>query len=310
MDCATPFRLPGAIWIQRFLLGARGDRLLPGAQEHVLKQDNGKERFVQVVTDLSQAFALCAGTEEAIAIRDDIGFFQQVKIALAKPRGPRKATDELDHAVRQLVAKAIAPEGEIIDVFQAAGLKQPDISILSDQFLAEVRGLKCKNVAAELLAKLLGDEIKVRSKRNLVQSREFSEMLKKTLNAYHNRAIATQEVIEELIKLAKQLKGADQRGVDLGLNDEEVAFYDALAANDSALEIMGKDNFKVIATELVTQVRKSVTIDWTLRESARAKIRVMVKRILRKHGYPPDLEEQATKTVLAQAELLCADWAA
>jgi type I restriction enzyme, R subunit len=284
--------------------------LLPGAQEHILKQENGKDRFVQVVTELSQAFALCAGTDEAIAIRDDIGFCQQVKIALAKPRGPRKTTEELDHAVRQLVAKAIAPEGEIIDVFQAAGLKQPDISILSDQFLAEVRGLKYKNVAAELLAKLLGDEIKTRSKRNLVQSREFSEMLKKTLNGYHNRAIATQEVIEELIKLAKQLSEADKRGDDLGLNDDEVAFYDALAANNSALEVMGKDELKVIATELVTRVRKSVTIDWTLRESARAKIKVLVKRILRKHGYPPDLQDEATKLVLQQAELLCAEWAA
>ncbi len=284
--------------------------LLPGAQEHILKQENGKERFVQVVTELSQAFALCAGSDDAIEIRDDIGFFQAVKAALAKKRGERKSSEDLDHAVRQLVAKAIAPEGEIIDVFQAAGLKQPDISILSDQFLAEVRGLKYKNVAAELLAKLLGDEIKVRSKRNLVQSREFSEMLKKTLNAYHNRAIATQEVIEELIKLAKQLSEADKRGVDLGLNDDEVAFYDALAANNSALEVMGKDELKVIAVELVTQVRKSVTIDWTLRESARAKIKVLVKRILRKHGYPPDLQDDATKLVLQQAELLCAEWAA
>jgi type I restriction enzyme R subunit len=284
--------------------------LLPAAQEHILQQEDGKERFVQVVTELSQAFALCAGTEEAIEIRDDIGFFQAVKAALAKKRGERKSTEDLDHAVRQLVAKAITPEGEIIDVFQAAGLKQPDISILSDQFLAEVRGLKYKNVAAELLAKLLGDEIEVRSKRNLVQSREFSEMLKKTLNAYHNRANATQEVIEELIKLAKQLSEADKRGVDLGLNDDEVAFYDALAANNSAVQVMGKDNLKVIATELVTKVRKSVTIDWTLRESARAKIKVLVKRILRKHGYPPDLQDEATKLVLQQAELLCAEWAA
>lgn len=282
--------------------------LLPGAQEHILQQENGKERFVQIVTELSQAFALCAGSGEALEIRDDLGFFQAVKAALAKPRGERKSSESLDHAVRQLVAKAIVPEGEIIDVFTAAGLKQPDISILSDQFLAEVRGLKHKNVAAELLIKLLGDEIKVRSKRNLVQSREFSEMLKNTLNAYHNRAIATQEIIEELIQLAKQMSAANQRGVDLGLNDDEVAFYDALAANDSAVEAMGKDSLKVIATELVTQVRKSVTIDWTLRESARAKIKVLVKRILRKHGYPPDLEEEATKTVLAQAELLCAEW--
>ena len=284
--------------------------LLPGAQEHILKQENGKERFVQVVTELSQAFALCAGSDDAVEIRDDIGFFQAVKSALAKKRGEGKSTDALDHAVRQLVAKAIVPEGEIIDIFSAAGLKQPDISILSDQFLAEVRGLKYKNVAAELLAKLLGDEIKVRSKRNIVQSREFSEMLKKTLNAYHNRAIATQEVIEELIKLAKQLSEADKRGVDLGLSDDEVAFYDALAANNSAVEAMGKDSLKVIATELVTQVRKSVTIDWTLRESARAKIKVLVKRILRKHGYPPDLQDEATKLVLQQAELLCAEWAA
>jgi len=284
--------------------------LLPGAQEHILKQENGKERFVQVVTELSQAFALCAGTDEAIEIRDDIGFLQAVKAALAKKRGERKSSEDLDHAVRQLVAKAIAPEGEIIDVFQAAGLKHPDISILSDQFLAEVRGLKYKNLAAELLAKLLGDEIKTRSKRNLVQGREFSEMLKKTLNAYHNRAIATQEVIEELIKLAKEMNAANQRGADLGLNDDEVAFYDALAANNSAIQVMGKDNLKVIATELVTNVRKSVTIDWTLRESARAKIKVLVKRILRKHGYPPDLQDQATKLVLQQAELLCAEWAA
>jgi type I restriction enzyme R subunit len=165
-------------------------------------------------------------------------------------------------------------------------------------------------VAAELLAKLLGDEIKVCSKRNLVQSREFSEMLKKTLNAYHNRAIATQEVIEELIKLAKEMSAANQRGIDLGLNDDEVAFYDALAANNSAVEAMGKGELIVIAVELVTQVRKSVTIDWTLRESARAKIKVLVKRILRKHGYPPDLRDEATKLVLQQAELLCAEWAA
>lgn len=201
----------------------------------------------------------------------------------------------------------MADEG-IIDVFTAAGLKKPYISILSDQFLAEVRGLKHKNVAAELLAKLLGDEIKTRSPRNLVQSRAFSEMLKAALNAYHNRAIATQEVIEELIKLAKQMSAATKRGQELGLNDDEIAFYDALAANESAVQAMGNAELKVIAAELVTKVRQSVTIDWTLRESARSKIKVMVKRILKKHGYPPDLQEEATKTVLAQAELLCADW--
>ena len=197
----------------------------------------------------------------------------------------------------------------MIDVFTATGLKRPDISILSDQFLAEVRGLKHKNVAAELLEKLLKDEVKARSKRNLVQSQLFSQKLKKTLNAYHNRAIATQEVIEELIKLAKEMDAATKRGENLGLTDDEIAFYDALTANESAVQAMGDDKLKLIAVELITQVRRSVTIDWTLRESARARIRVMVKRILNRYGYPPDLQEEAVKTVLLQAELLCVDWA-
>jgi len=283
--------------------------LIPAGQEHVLQQEDGKTRFVQVVGDLSKAFALCASTDEAIELRDDISFFQALKAQLAKSSGSGKSPDELDHAIRQLVSKAIMADGQIIDVFTAAGLKKPDISILSEQFLTEVRGLKYKNVAAELLAKLLKDEVKTQSSRNLVQSRTFAEMLQKTLNAYHNRAIATQEVIEELIKLAKQMSAATQRGAKLGLSDDEIAFYDALAVNDSAVQVMGIDELKVIATELVTQVRKNVSIDWTVRESARAKIKVMVKRILKKHGYPPDLQEEATKTVLAQAELLYADWA-
>ena len=214
----------------------------------------------------------------------------------------------MDAAIRQLVAKAIVASGEIIDAFTAAGLKRPDIRILDDRFLSEVRGLKHKNVAAELLAKLLKDEIKVRSKRNLVLSQLFSEKLKKTLNAYHNRAIATQEIIEEFIKLAKELDAAGKRGEELGLSNDEVAFYDALSTNDSAREVMGDKQLKLIAAELITQVRKSVTIDWQHREGARAKIRVIVKRILKKYGYPPDLEEAAVKTVLLQAELLCADW--
>jgi type I restriction enzyme R subunit len=212
-------------------------------------------------------------------------------------------------AVRQLVSKAITTAGQVIDVFTAAGLPKPDISILSDQFLAEVRGLKHKNVAAELLEKLLKDELKVRARKNLVQIQLFSEKLKKTLNAYHNRAIATQEVIEELIKLAKELDVATKRGEDLGLTDEEVAFYDALADNNSAREVMGDDKLREIATELVSLIRKNVTIDWTLRESAQAKIRVMVRRILNRFGYPPDMQDAAVKLVLAQANLLCADWA-
>lgn len=264
---------------------------------------------MQVVTDISRAFALCAASDEATNIRDDVSFFQALQAALNKQSSSNgKTPEQINAAIRQLVSQAITTEGQVIDVFTAAGLPRPDISILSDQFLAEVRGLKHKNVAAELLEKLLKDELRVRSKRNLVLSRLFSEKLKKTLNAYHNRAIATQEVIEELIKLAKELDAASKRGDDLGLTDDEVAFYDALAANESAVEAMGDDKLKVIAAELISKVRQSVTIDWTLRESARARIRVMVKRILNKYGYPPDLQEEAVKTVLAQAELLCADW--
>lgn len=264
---------------------------------------------MQVVTELSRAFALCPASDEATAIRDDVSFFQTLQAALNKQSSShRKTPEQIDAAIRQLVSKAITTEGRVIDVFTAAGLPKPDISILSDGFLAEVRGLKHKNVAAELLEKLLKDELKVRAKRNLVQSQVFSEKLKKTLNAYHNRAISTMEVIEELIRLAKDLDAATKRGEDMGLTDDEIAFYDALATNESAVQAMGDAKLKVIAAELITQVRKSVTIDWTLREGARVKIRVMVKRILNKHGYPPDLQEEAVKTVLAQAELLCAEW--
>jgi type I restriction enzyme R subunit len=283
--------------------------LLPPGQECILSQEDGKPRFVQVVTDLSRAFALCAASDEATEIRDDVSYFQAIQSALNKKSGTSSKTPEqVDAAIRQLVSMAITTDGHVIDVFTAAGLQKPDISILSEQFLAEVRGLKHKNVAAELLEKLLKDEIKVRSKHNLVQSELFSEKLKKALNAYHNRAIATQEVIEELIKLAKELETAGKRGEELGLTDDEVAFYDALAANDSAVQAMGDAKLKVIAAELISRVRTSVTIDWTLRESARTKIRVIVKRILNKFGYPPDLQEEAVKTVLRQAELLCANW--
>jgi type I restriction enzyme R subunit len=302
--------LHGFNW-DKWVAGKSAERLalIPAGQEHILEQEDGKKRFVQIVTDLSRAFALCAASDEATEIRDDVSFFQAIQAALNK-QSPhsRKTPEQIEAAVRQLVSKAITADSQIIDVFTAAGLPKPDISILSDQFLAEVRGLKHKNVAAELLEKLLKDELKVRAKHNLVQSQLFSEKLKKTLNAYHNRAIATQEVIEELIKLAKEMDAAAKRGDSLGLTEDEVAFYDALAANESAVKAMGDDKLKVIAAELITQVRKSVTIDWTLRESARAKIKVMVKRILNKYGYPPDLQEEAVKTVLLQAELLCADW--
>lgn len=281
-------------------------QLIPAGQEHILEQQDGKKRWVQVVTELSRAFALCAASDEATEIRDDVSFFQALQAALNKQSSQiRKTPEQIDAAIRQLVSKAITTDGEVIDVFTAAGLKQPDIGILDDRFLAEVRGLKHKNVAAELLEKLLKDELKVRSKHNLVQSQVFSEKLKKTLNAYHNRAISTMEVIEELIRLAKEVQKSGNR---TGLTPDEWAFYDALATSDSAKQAMGDDKLKLIAAELIVKVRQSVTIDWTLREGARAKIKVMVKRILNKYGYPPDLQEDAVKTVLAQAELLCAEW--
>jgi type I restriction enzyme R subunit len=284
--------------------------LLPAAQEHILVQEDGKPRWLRAVSDLSQAFALCAASAEATSIRDDLSFFQAVRAALAKASGGSRPGTDLDAAIKQLVSKAVAASDQVIDIFSAAGLKKPDISILSDEFLAEIRSLEHKNVAAELLRKLLTEEINLRSKRNVVQSRAFSEMLKKAVLAYQNRAIATQEIIEELIRLAKEMRDAARRGEDLGLSDDELVFYDALAQNESAVQAMGIAELKVIAAELVIQVRKSVTIDWTVRESARAKIRVMVRRILKKHGYPPDLREEATILVLEQAEALCAEWAA
>ncbi len=290
--------------------------LLPAAQEHILaagakepKPEEYRQRFLQAVTELSKTFALAVPNDQALAIRDDVGFFQAVRAAMTKGGGEKKRSDEeRDAAIRQIISRAVASD-EVVDIFAAAGLKKPDISILSEQFLAEVRGMPQKNLAVELLRKLLGGEIKVRSRKFLIQSKSFSEMLERAIRKYQNRAIEASAVIEELIKLAKDMREADQRGENSGLTEEERAFYDALANNDSAVSAMGSKELRVIATELVTQVRHSVTIDWTVRESARAKIKVMVKRILRRHGYPPDLQDEAVKTVLAQAELLCADWA-
>jgi type I restriction enzyme R subunit len=281
---------------------------LPEAQEHILKQQDGKERFLKSVTELAQAFSLSVPNERALTIRDDIAFFQTLRIVLSKRTGMTgKSTEEIEFALKQLVSKAISSDG-IIDVFSAAGLKKPDISILSDEFLAEVKSMPHRNLAVELLERLLGDEIKTRSKKNLVQAKSFSELLERALKKYQNRAIETAQVIEELIQLARDMKAADKRGDDLKLSTDEIAFYDALEVNDSAVKVLGDENLRIIAKELVDTVKKNVTIDWNVRESARAKLRVMVKRILKKYGYPPDKQEHATQVVLQQAELLCRDW--
>jgi type I restriction enzyme R subunit len=291
--------------------GTAAERLaiLPLAQEHVLIQPGVKERFIKAVTDLTAAFALAAPHPEARAIRDDVGFFQAVRAILSKRApGETRTEEEIEHALRQIVSRAVASE-EVIDIFKAAGLKKPDISILSDEFLAEVRGMPQRNLAVELLRKLLSGELQIRRRKNLVQARSFAEMLEESIRRYQNRAIEAAQVIEELIALAKDMREADARGENLGLSEEEVAFYDALETNDSAVKVLGDDTLRTIARELVKTVRANVTIDWTLRENVRAHLRVLVKRILRKYGYPPDKQEKATQTVLEQAELLCNNWA-
>jgi type I restriction enzyme R subunit len=286
--------------------GKPGERLaiLPAAQEHILKQENGKERLLDAVRDLLHAFALAVPHEEALRIRDDVDFFQAVRAVLIKHApGETKTQEELDLAVRQIVSRAVASEG-VVDIFAAAGLQKPDISILSDEFLAEVRGMPQRNLAVELLRKLLSGEIRTRRKKNVVQARSFAEMLEESIRRYQNRAIEAAQVIEEMIALAKQMRKANERGVDLNLNEEELAFYDALETNDSAVKVLGDETLRMIAQEVTKAVRNNVTIDWTLRENVRAQLRVIIKRILRKYGYPPDKQEKATQTVLEQVELL------
>ncbi len=295
----------------RWVSGTPGERvsLLPAALEHILAQEDGKDRLLRAVQDLSSAFALAVPHPEALRIRDDVGFFQAVRAALAKRApGEQKTDEELDHAVRQIISRAVASEG-VIDIFAAAGLPKPDISILSEEFLAEVKHMPQRNLAVELLRKLLAGEIRIRRRKNVVQARSFAEMLEQTLRRYQNRAIEAAQVIEELIALAREMREAQARGEQLGLTEDEVAFYDALETNDSAVKVLGDDTLRDIARELVSSVRANVTIDWTMRENVRANLRVIVKRILRKYGYPPDKQEKATQTVLEQAALLSAEWA-
>ncbi len=283
--------------------------LLPAAQEHVLAQEDGKERCLNAVRELSQAFALAVPHPETFRIRDDVGFFQAVRAALSKrATSEARPEEDLDLAVRQIISRAVASEG-VLDIFEAAGLDKPDISVLSNEFLAEVQGMPQRNLAVELLQKLLKGELSVRRRKNVVQARSFAEMLEQTLRRYQNRAIEAAQVIEELIQLAKEMREANARGEQLGLSDDELAFYDALEANDSAVQVLGDETLRAIARELVDTVRNNVTIDWTLRENVRAKLRAMVKRILRKHGYPPDKQEKATQTVLEQAEVVFEGWA-
>ena len=283
--------------------------LLPAAQEHVLAQEDGKERCLNAVRELSQAFALAVPHPETTRIRDDVGFFQAVRVRLLKRAATEARSDEeLDLAVRQIISRAVASEG-VVDIFSAAGLDKPDISVLSDEFLAEVEGMPHRNLAVELLQKLLRGEVSARRRTNVVQARSFAEMLEQTLRRYQNRAIEAAQVIEELIALAREMREADARGERLGLSEDELAFYDALEKNDSAVQVLGDETLRDIARQLVETVRNNVTIDWTLRENVRANLRRLVRRILREHGYPPDKQDKATRTVLEQAEVLSEGWA-
>ncbi|GMU39412.1 MAG: hypothetical protein AMXMBFR23_02780 [Chloroflexota bacterium] len=291
--------------------------LIPAAQEHILAlgngkngQKDGKDRLLDAVASLSRAFALAATSDFAQEIAADVAFFKTVRAALAKGATVNGRTEEeTNAAIRQIVESAIAPDG-VIDIFAAAGLQKPDISILSDDFLAEVREMPHQNLAVELLRKLLEGEITARRRKNVVQSRSFAELLEQSIRRYQNRAVETAQVIEELIALAKKMNEASRRGEELGLTDDELAFYDALETNDSAVAVLGDDTLRDIARELVERVKASTTIDWTVRENVRAQLRVIVRRTLRKHGYPPDKQEKATETVLEQAALLSSEWAA
>lgn len=278
-------------------------------EEHILGLKDGKERFIREVTLMSLALSLCVTREEVQPLLAEAAFFQAVKARLAKfdaPAGGGKSSLQIETAIRQIVDEALSSD-TVVDIFDAAGINKPDISgleILSDEFLDEVVGMQHKNLAIELLKKILNDELKIRSKTNLVKSRKLLEMLETAIKKYQNNLLTTAEIIEELIRIAKQIKEDDKEGERLGLNTDEVAFYNALEVNDSAVQVLGDETLKIIAREIADKVRSNATIDWTIRESARAKLMVLVRRTLTKYGYPPDKQKQAIETVLKQAELL------
>lgn len=290
-----------------FLTG--GHRLLAGAANHVLGLEDGKKRFADNALAMSKAFTLCCTLDEAKAVREEVAFLQAIKVLLTKRdiSAQKKTDEERELAIRQIIGNAVV-SGEVVDVFEAVGLDKPNIGLLDDEFLAEVRNLPEKNLAVELLERLLEGEIKSRFASNLTQEKKFSELLDGVIKRYQNRSIETAQVIEELIEMAKKFAAAGKRGERLGLNDDELAFYDALANNEASVRELGDKTLAKIAHELTTSLRQNVTVDWNNRDSVRAKLRLLVKRILRKYKYPPDQQEKAAQLVLAQAEALCEAW--
>lgn len=279
--------------------------LILSAEEHILGLENGRKRYIDEVTALSQAFSIAIPHEQAMDVKDEVAFFQAVKSRLVKfdSTGSGKIDEEVESVIRQVIDKALVTE-KVIDVFDAAGIKKPDISILSDDFLLEVKNMEHKNIALEVLKKLLTDEIKSRTKKNLIQSRTLMEMLENSIKKYHNKILTAAEVIEELIELSKEIHEMDKEPKEMGLSDYEYAFYTAIANNDSARELMEKEKLRELAVVLYERVKENASIDWTIKESVKAKLKVIVKRILRQYGYPPDMQMLATETVLKQAELI------
>lgn len=279
--------------------------MILAAEEHILGLEDGKKRFINEVTALSKAFAIAVPHEQAMDAKDEVSFFQAVKARLAKfdVTGSGKTDEEIETTIRQVIDKALISE-QVIDVFDAAGIKKPDISILSEDFLLELKGMEHKNVALEVLKKLLNDEIKARSKKNLVQSKSLMEMLENSIKRYHNKILTAAEVMDELIKLSKEIVNMDSQAKTMGLTDFEYAFYTAVANNDSAKELMQQDKLRELAVILTERVKKNASIDWTIKESVKAKLKVIIKRTLRQFGYPPDMQKLATETVLKQAEMI------
>ena len=279
--------------------------LILAAEDHILGLDNGKQRYIEQVTALSKAFAIAIPHDQAMAVKDKVAFFQAIKARLAKfdSTGEGRSNDELETTIKQIIDKALVSE-QVIDIFDAAGIKKPNISILSEDFLAEIKGMKHQNVAFEVLKKLLNNDLKVRAKTNLVQSKSLMEMIENTIKKYQNKILTAAEVIDELIKISKEITASDDEKTNMGLTDFEYAFYTAVASNDSAKQLMQHEQLRELAVVLTQKIRENASIDWTQKESVRARLRVIVKRILRKYGYPPDMELLATETVLKQAEMI------
>ena len=290
-----------------FLTG--GHKILAGAANHVLGIKDGKKRFADIALAMSKAFTLCCTLDEAKSVREEVAFLQGVKVILTKKElTSKKRTDEQrDLAVRQIISSAVVSEN-VVDIFDAVGLEKPNIGLLDDEFLAQVKNLPEKNLAVELLERLLEGEIKSRFAGNVVQDRKFSEMLANVIARYQNRSIETAQVMEELVAMAKKFREAASRGETLGLTEDEVRFYDALVNNESAVRELTDETLKKIAHELTKNLRQNMTVDWSERESVRAKLRLMVKRILRKYKYPPDQQDGAVELVLQQAQALGESW--